>query len=162
MKTNRLVIITFFLIIISSCRYEEGPLLDFSCVKNRLEGIWELEYLYVGGIDSTWYAKNITCNPKMRIIYAEDTRSFGYMYPGPGGESINCDYFGSWTLLKHKSNFYIVVKHGPNNKYQPVGPYLKKAKLTWNITRLTDEQLWMNITDNNVFTWAHFIKVKPW
>src|SRR5689334_10221282 len=125
MKNKRLL--TFLIILITGCRYEEGPLLELSSVKQRLEGTWELEYLYVGGIDSTWYAKNLTCNPKMRIVYADDTRRFGYMYSSLGGGSLRCDYSGSWSLLNHKNDFYIVVEYGPDNIYQSIGPYLKKG-----------------------------------
>jgi hypothetical protein len=45
--------------------------------------------------------------------------------------------------------------HGPNS----IGPFLIMDSIEWEIKRLTNEQLWLEIDYNGMQCWVHFKKL---
>jgi hypothetical protein len=157
---NNIYISILFILIFSGCnRFEEGPFLDLHSVKKRLKGTWELEILNVGGIDSTAFAKRVGCNPRMQIEVGDGTNKSGSIYPDGSSLDSCSSYYGTWALTKHKDEIYFSIRYMSGNIYQPVGPYLALDNLTWDIKKLTMDQLWLDITYQGQYCWAHFRKL---
>jgi hypothetical protein len=144
----------------SSCKkYPDGPLLNFTSKEERIERTWTLEYLEIGGIDSTAnfldendsgfkfnHIRFYNERDYSRIVYSSRLNPLGLL-------SMN------WSFTDKKRNLeidligfmapYFTIK-------DRIGPFWVKGKIEFRIRKLTKEELWLETTYNGALTKAHF------
>ncbi len=145
----------------SSCKkYPDGPLLNFTSKENRIERTWTLEYLEIGGIDSTSYFldENDSGFKFNRVRFFHDRGDSRIDYnsiKNPYGSSIDFDW---WFSDKNK---ILVIDLSLTNPpvysvEDRVGPFWIIEKVEFRIRKLTKEELWLETTYNGNLTKAHF------
>lgn len=45
------VIVLFFIVLFTACKYDEGPIISFRTYEKRISGNWEIEYAAVSGTE---------------------------------------------------------------------------------------------------------------
>ncbi len=114
-----LFLITVGLILISSCKYDEGPAISFRTYEKRISGNWEIEYSSVNGQEITL--------PQNKTIDINFNYEFTNQSPIVSLSS------GIWSFNKSftKLEFY-------NN------PTLDSLYTTYEILKLRNKKLWLS------------------
>jgi hypothetical protein len=159
-NVNKIAHIAFIIsaVIISGCKkYEEGPCFSLRSKENRVRGEWELEYLYINGVDSTQAVKSQTCYGNLFI----NTESKHYL---EGNWDLKYDYHscnrcdGTWSFEDKNRVFIFDVEERDTTDFKPVGPYMNIKHRSWEIRRLTKDQFWIATNFNGDECWVHFKK----
>jgi hypothetical protein len=165
-KVKYLFIIFLAFFFLSSCKkeYEDGPLISFHSKRNRLQRKWEVEYISVGGVDSTYYLSQFT-DSGYRLKYFDFTSNnkdiSGSHNSKPHIENSKfeevTDAEGYYQVVDKKDlrflafNSYYVKKYG----FKKIGPFFSDLILKYRITKLTTSQLWFEIDYNGVNSKVH-------
>ena len=156
-----LLILTLFL----WCKkYDEGPLFSLRSKYKRLPGSYEVEYLFVGGYDSTAAFKNQSCYGTLLFSSLSETLTEGVIrYFAFDRDSIYpCSSDGNGYLIDRKEKLALqrTVSADPNiHGVTPVGPFLIVGRVEWKIIKLTNKQLWLETTYGGNSSWVHLKKV---
>lgn len=141
-------------------KYPDGPLLNFTSKEKRIERTWTLEYLEIGGIDSTsFFLDENDSGYKFNYLkfYHSRDQSFidYYSQKNPYGHSL---YF-NWAFTESKKKLTIDIQmydpYAYSSKDQ-VGPFWINEKVEFRIKKLTKEELWLETTYNDNLTKVHF------
>jgi hypothetical protein len=139
-----LIIFCFLTIIISGCRYKEGPLISFRSVERRLNGTWQVIGLTSDGIDSLQYY-NDSCGSKMNLeFYYPDGSPIYDTRIGFDGDKKG--FGGGISLSDNKKVMNVSMNNGATN-YWRLGP-IGNGKSNWKILKLTMKELKIS-TDYN-------------
>lgn len=147
LKNYFLAFLALGFILTASCKkYPEGPLINLSSKLSRAAGLWDVVLYTVDGYDSTMFLKN---QPAYGMYMLGDKKdglelSAHYYAENPYGK------FGWWEFRNKKNDIYI---HFDGRYTAPVnlGPY-GADDITWEIRKLTSEDLWLKTTfDNKVY-----------
>ena len=92
------------LVIPFACRYDDGPLISFRSVKNRLEGRWQVIGFTSDGNDSLQYY-NDSCGCKMTINFLSDENDM-YFDECPLALGGVCN-----SALNKKNNLLIIIEY---------------------------------------------------
>lgn len=153
-----LALIAFIFLISSSCKkYPDGPLINLMSKEKRLERYWYMEYLEIGGIDSTAYflAENDSgLKFDYMRIYGEREAS----YVQYSSTTKYADLSLEWSLMDKNKNLKIDVSTVSRtySLTEHIGPFWIKDLVEFRITKLTKDELWIVTTYNNNITKAHF------
>ncbi len=159
--TIYLAFIAFVFLISSSCKkYPDGPLINLMSKEKRLESYWYMEYLEIGGIDSTAYflAENDS-GLKFEYLKFFEERDASYISYASNNKYRSLSF--DWAFMNKKKYLKIDISVGPlvfdfKNHF---GPFWVIEKVQFRIKKLTKEELWLETTYNGNLTKAHF-KVK--
>jgi len=161
MRKQKILLVLFIAMIFFSCKkYEEGLWFSFRGVDKRIEGFWELEYLFINDVDSTAAVKSQDCNGLLFLSIPYDLKHEGDWSLAPvNGTCKQCK--GEWGISKDKK--FLGIEHRSNDtcEFKSVGPYLasNSIEIKWQIIKLTVKQLWLETEYNGQNCWAHFKKV---
>lgn len=158
MKTKSIL---FALIIISillfSCRkYDDNPLIDIGSVQCRIEGIWDVQYIFVNSVDSTYYLKSDTCYRPLKFLSYEEAISNTNVVSANQNYTA-CDIYGFYSFVNSKNDLSIDLYSCGFNNVGFFGCHYGQA-LIWEIKKLTSDQLWIERTSNGINCWIHFTK----
>jgi len=143
--TMKKLIIIFFviLVVIISCKkYEENPLINLKTKTNRIEGTYFIAKYEVNGIDST-----SVLNTTIPSIVIREKVGRNHVKQILGGFC-----YGSWAFEDHKKEMQINIDD--RIEYY-VGPFVNRVENRWRITKLTDRELHLNATINNISYIVH-------
>jgi hypothetical protein len=135
------------LVTISSCKkYPDGPLLSLHSKEKRIAGsdykTWDVVYYSINGLDSTSYLQAQPYYGKFGF-YSKNAKDPNYFYTSGCGTS------GKWKLTNNKKDLYIYQRQRCTSVPQfNMTPYFAD-EVTWEIRRLTDDDLWLKTTYNS-------------
>ena len=151
----------FIMFFTVSCKkYPDGPIFNFTSKYNRLEkAYWVLDYLEIGGIDST-----------SDFLAATDSgyvfESMEFFEPDKGISAINYKspshqsaiYF-TWGFADRKRKLAVQVTSYSRpffTKSDFIGPLWVNERIEYRIMKLTKTELWLEVTYNGKLTKVHF------
>lgn len=142
-RSSILVLLFVFMAGSFSCKkYEENPLINLKTKTNRIEGEYFIAKYEVNGIDSTYILNSIIPSITIRNKEGRDNTKRimgGFVY-------------GTWDFEDHKKQFLINIDE--RDEYF-VGPFVNRAENQWRITKLTDRELHLNASINNISYIVH-------
>jgi hypothetical protein len=144
----------------SSCKkYPDGPLLNFTSKEKRIERTWTLEYLEIGGIDSTSYFLDENDSGfKFNFLKLKLGRDASYVDYGSNRNLYRFVYVNCY-LIDNKKKLSIDRQNYDPSVYSlkdQVGPFWVNDKVEFRIRKLTKEELWLETTYNGNLTKVHF------
>jgi hypothetical protein len=127
------------ILLLSGCKYEEGPFLSFTGVEKRIRGSWTISNVYKNGVETDTEsptvveAKNATFE-----FYKSRTLLINYMQ-----DNINKESSGSWEFGNKKKTIRVVFI----NQYYSVSREYK-------IIKFKNNELKVRFTDENGVEWT--------
>ncbi len=162
-KAMRKKSILFLLITVSlfffSCRYDEGPMISFRTVENRVAQSFEL-------VEFTKNEQNLTsllndsCGDYFRFFGSDVTYLESTFIIAGSVHQDDIDYWemtGGWSL--NSNNKHISINMGSNNKYIGLEPFQNSIYTSWKIHRLTKDEFWLSTNYNNS---DYYLKLKKY
>ena len=142
---KKFIIISIVLtIVLSGCRYKEGPMISLRSAYKRIEGYWQIIEFTSNGVDSLKYY-NDSCGALAFIGNFVDGTSdkrykivFNYMQPNAIASNI-----------KFNDKKDIMFIDFLTNQKHIIGP-IGYGKSEWKILKLTNKQLKTSIYFNNL------------
>jgi hypothetical protein len=124
--------VLFSLVLLTSCKYEEGPVLSLQSRDKRVAGVWEVDY----ATDDAG-AENTDSYDSWEFTFEEDgTAELSYRV---GGVDVNFE--GDWNLIDQDENFQLLVGD-PLNLFTSDREYV--------IERLTRKEFWLRDTRDSM------------
>lgn len=123
----------------SSCKYEDGPGISLRSREKRVSGRYDIINYSVAGINLTDSLKQAICFKK--IEFTKD----GEIIFSP--ITSTCNPSGRWGF-RHKDERIAIRFYGADTLVEPIG---SNFFLIWNITRLTNDELTINVNYKNQF-----------
>ncbi len=156
-----LAFIAFIFLINSSCKkYPDGPLINLMSKEKRLVRHWHMEYLEIGGIDSTSYFMSENDSgykfSDLRFLPDRDASTISYYSLT---NSFPANLYFNWSFSKSKKYLSIDVDFFDPRAYSfknKVGPFWIYDKVEFRIRKLTKDELWLENTYNGLLTKVHF------
>jgi hypothetical protein len=124
-----------------SCRYKDGPVISFHSVKKRILGTWDIESLFVNGVDLTQDVRNQSCYSPLVFTEVQD-RGDILLHD----HIASCPFQGSWVLLNHKRILSLSIIY--SSGFNPVGAY-GNGHHEWTIFKLTQKKMWLEVDDSS-------------
>ncbi|HRH01813.1 MAG TPA: hypothetical protein PLN13_01700 [Bacteroidia bacterium] len=159
--TIYLAFIAFIFLINSSCKkYPDGPWISLTSKEKRLERSWKMDYLEIGGIDSTTYFMDENDSGykfnELRFYFERDRSFIKYnSLTHPYGAFVYFD----WNFSDNRKNLVIrkVYQYPPYYSFKDrVGPFWVNEKVEFRIRKLTKNELWLESTFSGNLIKAHF------
>ena len=120
------------LLIVSCKKYEEGPWFSFRGVDKRVQGFWDLEYLFIGDVDSTAAVKSQLCSGLLFLNTLYDINHAGVW--SLENENTSCKHCkGEWVFSKDKRDLFIEHPSKDTCSFKSVGPFLATNYIKWKI-----------------------------
>lgn len=139
-RINLIIMIMIFLSVLVSCKkYEDGPLLSLRSAKNRLTGSWVSKEIYINNLFA-----ELDNNLYTLIIKRNNTLNLSNNYS---------KLEGSWELVSNKELISILV-----TEVEPNTGFVKKD--SWEILRLTNNDLWIKFSYFENLTEIRFKKIE--
>lgn len=124
----KIIIIGLMCLVLSACKYEEGPSISFRSEAKRIEGTYDINKFTVGGKDSTHNIKSKLCYSKMK---------FSSKVIDGNMDNLSCRFTGGYdTNNNYKTITMIFVGPFPNT--EPLGT---DWILSWEIIELRDKEM---------------------
>lgn len=157
MKTKQLIILTtalIFSLLVSSCKYEDGPVLSLRSVKSRLKGTWVIEKYLVDNQDSTQlYIDSCGCS---FVFYTNGTSDLELIIENCIKDTaILYTTTTEYKLTNNNKTITMSYNSGINN----LGPIGRGDIISYTISKLTKKNLWLSINYNNNFYKLYFSKL---
>ncbi len=158
--TIYLACIAFIFLVNNSCKkYPDGPLINLMSEEKRLKRTWYIEYLEIGGIDSTMqlFVENDS-GYKFNSMVIEDDKDGSGLFFKTLSQNYGTVYF-QWSFADNKKKLIIrkVYEYLPFYFYKDrVGPFWVYEDVEYRIRKLTKNELWLETTYNGFLTKAHF------
>jgi hypothetical protein len=133
MRTRLYFLTALTLVLIGSCKYEDGPAISLRSKCERITGYWDVELFYIDNADSTSLLTSQTCYGPVGFLYDCDETDITV-------ES-TCSFTGSWRLIEDDEKVLLNMNSPPG--FTPIGPYGRNAE--WTILRLTNKEMWLDV-----------------
>lgn len=157
MKRITSSVILFSLLFLASCsKYEDGPWISFRNQMNRLQGVWQLKYFTVDGVDSLQYWNEYFGNECKFIIGPYDDKVTDY---GPitieWGDSLSSKFYIVNTSYQGFSKDLLIiygeVLEDSSSSAFPLSFLGTKqiGGIYWTISRLKYNELWFQVSVND-------------
>jgi hypothetical protein len=148
------VLATFFLL--QGCKkYPDGPFFSIYSASKRINGDWELVYLYENGHDISGPFRNSTCNSKIHIeIETKRPHDGGFNCEEKIIGVDTCYAFGECGINASGKTF-VMRNMYKTNQFPDLGPIFKKdvypdiVNISWEIRRLTFKDFWLTTEFDN-------------
>jgi hypothetical protein len=148
-------------------RYEEGPLISFQSPCKRIGNRWELEYLFIGGVDSTLYMNGVSDSGYSFSAFNIPSKDGSYNPCGHNDLTVEFNYrgnpseslIGSLKIGDKEKTIKLRVRDINQLKQRgirPIGPFFNEDNPEFKIKRLTKKELWLDIMYKGNYCWAHF------
>lgn len=153
------IFISIALLSLFGCRkYDDNPLFEIGNVEKRIVGVWDVEYIFVNGVDSTLALKSDTCYRKLQFLGEGQGTSNTNIVASPQPYN-RCEIYGFYSFANSKNDIKIDLF---NCGFKNVGFFgcANSQALSWEINKLTSDQLWIERTSDNINCWIHFTKIE--
>ena len=146
---NKTKIFALLLIILTlaACRYDEGPMLSFRTVENRVAQDFELVEFTKDGVDMTQeLTDSVGKNWSFLTSYQASPLDHNLkIYPDTSLPNV-----GYFDISSNKKNIEIMI-YGCIYGYSYVGiePFKSNISTIWKIERLTKDEMWLSCTYND-------------
>ena len=152
--------IAFLLLLLSGCKYEDGPFLSFISIPNRVPGKYHIDNVFVNGDD---------------VTSQTDALNIDYFYFDGNDEYVGGDgqfqvFFKDTTSPKHSYWAFSEIDdrekislppfgcffYGGNGvpvDFEPLPGFVSDGSCTpllWDIQKLSNYKMWLSITFNNI------------
>lgn len=142
-----IIYLIIFSLILTSCRYKEGPLISFRKVNERIRGHWEIAELTSDGVDSLKYY-NDSCGSSVYIYVPNETApDYIYIHFIRGYRELD----GRFRFSKDRKYIEMVI-YGPNI----IGP-IGNVRSIWEILKLSNKNFKIK---TNVYEKEYIISFK--
>lgn len=125
MKIIKVIVIC---LILSSCKYEDGPSISFRSAEKRIQGKYDIKKYTVGGYDSTEVIKSKPCYDKLNF----DTGNIDGNQHSP-----SCYFSGGYGF--NSDNTRITIDLSDN--FPNTAPLGTDWTLSWEITELRVDEM---------------------
>jgi hypothetical protein len=127
------------ILLLSGCRYEEGPFINFTNVEKRIRGSWSVSKVYKNGEETNTESPTIveTRNAQFEF-YGTGVLSIRYVHDG-----INKESSGSWEFANKKKIIRVVFL----NQYYNISR-------DYEIIKFKSNELKLRFTDGNGVQWT--------
>jgi hypothetical protein len=127
------------LLLLTACRYEEGPFINFTNVEKRLRGSWTVSNVYKNGVEtSTEFPTMIEAKDARYEFYKNKVLLIYYQQ-----DNILKESSGSWEFGKKKKTIQAVF----------VDQYYTISR-EYEIVKFKNNELKLRFTDDNSITWT--------
>ncbi len=138
MKKSILTIIGL-LLLLSGCKYEEGPFLSFTSAEKRLRGVWSVSNVYKNGEETTTESPTVVESQNaIYEFYKNKILLISYMHDGILNKSS-----GSWAFGDKKKTIEAVF----TNQYYPL-------TREYEIVKFKSNELKLRFTDDDGVEWT--------
>ena len=147
---NKIQIFTLLLIIVTlaACRFDEGPMLSFRKVEDRVQKHFTLMEFTKDGVDMTQELAD-SCGKEWQFLTKQEASGKLNNLMVCPTDSI-FPYQGNYFISDNKKNIkmYITTFSIPAI-YIGMEPFKKDIRTTWRIERLAKDEMWLSCTYNN-------------
>jgi len=133
-------IVNIILIILFSCKYEEGPAISIRSVENRITGIYEVNEFVLNDNNVMSLFKD-SCNCLIGFEHEKDSKPVVGLYPASKRDRT----FGLYKISKNKKEIQTAFIQSNLTGIGPLGS-LKTAD--WAIIKLTNKDFWIETNDS--------------
>jgi hypothetical protein len=127
------------LLLLSACRYKEGPFLNFTNVEKRLRGAWAISNVYKNGEETSEEFPTVVESKNARYeFYKNKVLLISYLQNNTVKESS-----GSWDFGSKKKTIQAVFL----NEYYSISR-------EYEIIKFKSNELKLRFTDDNGITWT--------
>jgi hypothetical protein len=144
-KTKQIILLLLISLTLAACRYDEGPIISFRTVDNRVAQKFNLIEFTKDNVDMTQELKDSVGNKWSFLTYQQAGVHNLFVFlpystvPNPG------DYH----ISSNKKNLEVVIKPYSSVQYNGIEPFKPYITTIWKIERLTMEEMWLSSTYNN-------------
>lgn len=156
MKRILFLVLLIYISLLACKKYQDNPLLDIGSVDSRIEGVWDVQYIFVNGIDSTAFLKGDTCYRHLKFLSVSQSTSNTNLVSSSQNYT-SCDIYGHYAFINDKDDLAISIY---NCGFRDIGFYgfQNAQSIVWKINKLTSGQMWLERESNGINCWIHFIK----
>jgi hypothetical protein len=138
-RSNCITVIIVIVFLLSGCRYEEGPALNFTKVEKRIRGLWTLNTIYKNGENTDTESPTIVETKHAQYeFFKNKTLLIHYIH-----QNILCTSQGSWDFTDNKKNLTVAF----TNQYYPVSR-------DYEIIKFKNKELKLRFTDDDGTVWT--------
>ena len=141
-------------IVLSGCKYKEGPMISFRSVYKRITGAWEIIEFTSNGVDSLKYFKD-SCSSIVVIQNIDKETSDKEYYMFFNFMKLN-EFDTPLKFNEKKKEIYIDFGDKLNTILGPIG----KGNSNWKILKLTNKDFKISTTFNHLVYIILFKKTK--
>ena len=132
--------------LLSSCRYEEGPFINFTNVEKRIRGRWSVSTIYKNGeITDTETPSIVESKYAQYEFYKTNVLVINYFYNGVVYQSS-----GSWEFGKKKKTINAVFSH---HQYYNISR-------EYEIVKFKNKELKVRFKDENDVQWTMVLSLE--
>jgi len=147
-NTKQIILLLLISLAFAACRYDEGPMISFRTVENRIAKSFTLVEFTKNGVDITalfsdsvgYYWSFLSKEAQSSSAFEENLYVYSTAH-GPGPASL----WAKWSLNEKRNKMTIVS----SPRYVGMEPFLKNDVCTWEIKRLTNTDFWLSCEYNN-------------
>jgi hypothetical protein len=127
------------LFLLSGCRYEEGPFLNFTKVEKRIRGVWNISNVYKNGEETTTEFPTFVESQWAQFkFYKSGTLLITYLQ-----NNVSMESSGSWTFVDKKRTLRLIFK----NQYATLSR-------DYEIVKFKTHELKLLFTDDKDVKWT--------
>jgi hypothetical protein len=152
-KLSIILTAIFFILFLTACRYDEGPMISFRSVEKRVAQSFLLVEFTKNGVDMTQELTD-SCGNYWRFSGSKDPYQ-PLTFVVEGSIHITNNYVpmgGDWKLSNNKKQIELNTTHN----FEGLGPFQNNIITTWKIERLTKDEMWLSCTYNNAYYYIKF------
>lgn len=130
---------TAFILLLSGCRYEEGPALNFTKVEKRIRGLWTLSTIYKNGEKTDTQSPTFAESKNAQYeFFKSKIFIINYVHNG-----IVCKSSGSWDFGDKKKTLDVTLV----NLYYTISR-------NYEIIKFKNKELKLRFTDEDGVVWT--------
>jgi hypothetical protein len=127
------------ILLLSGCRYEEGPFINFTSVEKRIRGSWIVSNVYKNGEETNTESPSVVeIKNTEYLFYKNGVLNINYLQDNTSKESS-----GSWEFANKKKTIRVVFL----NQYHNVSR-------DYEIVKFKSNELKLRFTDDNGVKWT--------
>ena len=147
MKIKQCIILLLITLTLAACRYDEGPMLSFRKVEDRVQKHFTLVEFTKDGVDMTQELAD-SCGAEWWFLTKQEASGKVnnlMVYPP---DSI-VPYRGDYLISDNKKNIEMKFPAPFNPYYIGIEPFKGDVYTIWRIERLTKEDMWLKCSYHN-------------
>jgi hypothetical protein len=149
----KMIILISFLFMCGCKKYDDGPLITFRTPESRIHGVWDVQYLFVNNVDSTYYLKSNPCWTPIEFLEKDEVGD--NLISSEQGHN-GCYLYGNWGFQNDNETLELLFT---SQGWPPIGMWgFQTTAINWKINKLTSSDLWIETNYNNIYTWVHLEK----
>lgn len=131
----KIIIIGLVCLVLSSCKYEDGPSISLRSAQTRIDGTYDVVKYTIDGFDSTAALKSKPC-------YGRITFDTNNIYGNRN--NFSCDFSGSYGLTNKNKSIKFSIPSG----FPQMPPLGALEGSLWDIKELRDDEMTFETVSN--------------